>query len=104
MNDEPKKQEPEIMPPVPEVEPERNVPEIPPDKDVPEKKGPRGQDFHSSLSPKRPKACQNLMESAAAILEGRSVDVGIFAGSGALGFTPVHSKCIRSVYASRTQM
>jgi hypothetical protein len=28
------------MPPVPEVEPERNVPEIPPDKDVPEKKGP----------------------------------------------------------------
>ena len=40
MNGEPKKQEPEIMPPVPEVEPERNVPEIPPDKDVPEKKGP----------------------------------------------------------------
>jgi hypothetical protein len=40
MNDEPKKQEPEIMPPVPEVEPERNVPEIPPDKDAPEKKGP----------------------------------------------------------------
>ncbi|HWY74118.1 MAG TPA: hypothetical protein VN281_00795 [Verrucomicrobiae bacterium] len=40
MSGEPKKQEPEIMPPVPEVEPERNVPEIPPDKDVPEKKGP----------------------------------------------------------------
>jgi hypothetical protein len=40
MNGEPKKQEPEIMPPVPEVEPERNVPEIPPDKDAPEKKGP----------------------------------------------------------------
>jgi hypothetical protein len=40
MNSEPKKQEPEIMPPVPEVEPEQNVPEIPPDKDAPEKKGP----------------------------------------------------------------
>jgi hypothetical protein len=40
MNGEPKKQEPEIMPPVPQVEPERNVPEIPLDKDVPEKKGP----------------------------------------------------------------
>jgi hypothetical protein len=49
MNGEPKKQEPEILPPVPEVEPERNVPEIPPDKnvpeippdkDAPEKKGP----------------------------------------------------------------
>jgi hypothetical protein len=40
MNDEPKKQEPEIMPPLPEVEPERNLPEIPLDKDVPEKKGP----------------------------------------------------------------
>jgi hypothetical protein len=40
MNGEPKKQKPEIMPPVPEVEPERNVPEIPPDKDVREKKGP----------------------------------------------------------------
>jgi hypothetical protein len=40
MNVEPKKQEPDIPPPVPEVEPERNVPEIPPDKDVPEKKGP----------------------------------------------------------------
>jgi hypothetical protein len=40
MNGEPKKQDPEIMPPVPEVEPERNVPEIPPDKDAPEKKRP----------------------------------------------------------------
>jgi uncharacterized protein YjbJ (UPF0337 family) len=40
MNGEPKKREPEIVPPVPEVEPERNVPEIPPDKDAPEKKGP----------------------------------------------------------------
>jgi hypothetical protein len=40
MNGEPKKQEPEIMPPAPEVEPERNLPEIPPDKDAPEKKGP----------------------------------------------------------------
>jgi hypothetical protein len=43
MNDEPKKQEPEIMPPVPKmepVEPERPGPEIPPDKDVPEKESP----------------------------------------------------------------
>jgi hypothetical protein len=40
MNGEPKKQEPEIMPPAPVVEPVRNVPEIPPDKDAPEKKGP----------------------------------------------------------------
>jgi hypothetical protein len=40
MNGKPKKQEPEIMPPVPDVEPEQNIPEIPPDKDAPEKKGP----------------------------------------------------------------
>jgi hypothetical protein len=37
MNDEPKKQEPEIMPPGPKVEPERPGPEIPSDKDVPER-------------------------------------------------------------------
>jgi hypothetical protein len=40
MDGEPKKQEPEIMPPVPEVEPGRNMPEIPPDKDAPDKKSP----------------------------------------------------------------
>jgi hypothetical protein len=40
VNGEPKGQEPEIMPPVPEVGPEQNVPEIPPDKDAPEKKSP----------------------------------------------------------------
>jgi hypothetical protein len=40
MDDNPKKQEPEIMPPVPQVEPERGVPEIPPDKDAPEKEAP----------------------------------------------------------------
>jgi hypothetical protein len=40
MADEPKTQEPEIPPPVPEVEPDRSVPEIPQDKDAPEKKGP----------------------------------------------------------------
>jgi hypothetical protein len=40
MADEPKKQEPEIMPPVPQEEPQRNVPEIPPDKDAPEKEAP----------------------------------------------------------------
>ena len=36
----PKKQEPEIVPPAPVVEPARNVPEIPPDKDTPEKRSP----------------------------------------------------------------
>jgi hypothetical protein len=40
MADEPKRQEPEIMPPVPREEPQRNVPEIPPDKDAPEKDAP----------------------------------------------------------------
>jgi hypothetical protein len=40
MADEPKRQEPEIMPPVPQEEPQRNVPEIPPDKDAPEKDAP----------------------------------------------------------------
>ena len=40
MTSVPKKQDPEIAPPVPRVEPERNVPEIPPDKDVPEKESP----------------------------------------------------------------
>ena len=33
-------QQPEIKPPVPDVQPHRGVPEIPPDKDAPEKKGP----------------------------------------------------------------
>lgn len=40
MANEPKRQEPEIPSPVPEVEPDRGVPEIPPDKDAPERKGP----------------------------------------------------------------
>lgn len=40
MNNEPKKPEPEIMPPVPNRAPERTVPEIPPDKDAPEKETP----------------------------------------------------------------
>jgi len=40
MGNEPKRQEPEIMPPVTEVEPERRIPEIPPDKDAPEKQSP----------------------------------------------------------------
>ena len=43
MADEPKRQEPEIMPPVPQEEPQRNVPEIPPDKDAPEKEGPNAR-------------------------------------------------------------
>jgi hypothetical protein len=40
MDGEPKRQEPEIMPPVPTVAPGRRSPEIPPVKDAPEKKGP----------------------------------------------------------------
>jgi hypothetical protein len=40
MNNEPKRQEPEIMPPVPKGEPEHLVPEIPPGKDAPERKTP----------------------------------------------------------------
>jgi hypothetical protein len=44
MDDEPKRVEPEIIPPVPETEPGRSAPEIPPDKDAPEKNGPiRGE-------------------------------------------------------------
>jgi hypothetical protein len=43
--DEPKRQQPEIMPPVPKTEPQRGVPEIPPDKDAPEKSSPtKGED------------------------------------------------------------
>jgi hypothetical protein len=40
MDKEPKRQEPEIMPPQPQIEPARSVPEIPPDNDVPEKTTP----------------------------------------------------------------
>jgi hypothetical protein len=40
MDKEPKRQEPEIMPPRPQVEPRRSVPEVPPDNDVPEKTSP----------------------------------------------------------------
>ena len=40
MDTEPKKQEPEIVPPAPVVKPARNVPEIPPDNDTPEKRSP----------------------------------------------------------------
>jgi hypothetical protein len=40
MDDEPKRQEPEIKPPAPEVVPERKGPEIPPDKDAPQKEAP----------------------------------------------------------------
>ena len=40
MDEEPKRQEPEILPPVPQVEPGRSTPEIPPDRDVPEKNVP----------------------------------------------------------------
>jgi hypothetical protein len=44
MNNEPKRQEPEIMPPVPKVEPERQIPEIPPEREVPERRTPvRGE-------------------------------------------------------------
>ena len=40
MDNEPERQEPEIMPPVPKTEPQRIQPEIPPDKDAPEKNSP----------------------------------------------------------------
>ena len=40
IDSEPKKQEPEIPPPAPVVEPERNAPEIPPDKNTPEERAP----------------------------------------------------------------
>ena len=40
MNDEPKKQQPEIMPPVPDVEPQRGPEEAPQDKDMPERQAP----------------------------------------------------------------
>ena len=40
MDDKSKRQEPDIPPPVPQIEPDPGVPEIPPDKDTPEKKGP----------------------------------------------------------------
>src|SRR5580692_3060592 len=38
--DQPKRPEPEIMPPVPNTEPQRTVPEIPPNQDAPEKRSP----------------------------------------------------------------
>jgi hypothetical protein len=37
---EPKPEQPEIIPPVPETGPTRRAPEIPPDKDAPQKKAP----------------------------------------------------------------
>jgi hypothetical protein len=47
MNSEPKRQEPEIVPPVPNMVPGRSMPEIPPDKDAPQKQG--GVDVPSSF-------------------------------------------------------
>jgi len=38
--DEPKRPEPEIVPPLPETEPRREGVEVPPDKDAPEKRSP----------------------------------------------------------------
>jgi hypothetical protein len=38
--DQPKRPKPEIMPPVPNTEPQRTVPEIPPNQDAPEKRSP----------------------------------------------------------------
>jgi hypothetical protein len=40
MDNEPKRQEPEITPSAPVEDPQRSVPEIPWDKDAPEKKSP----------------------------------------------------------------
>jgi hypothetical protein len=39
-DNEPKRPEPEIMPPVPNTEPQRSQPEIPADKDAPAKDSP----------------------------------------------------------------
>jgi hypothetical protein len=40
MDNNPKRQEPDIMPPHPKEEPDQIRPEIPPDKDVPRKETP----------------------------------------------------------------
>lgn len=40
MAEQPKQPEPEIMPPVPKVEPRQGGVEIPPDKDAPERESP----------------------------------------------------------------
>jgi hypothetical protein len=40
MNKQPKREEPEIKPPAPDVKQEPNAPEIPQDKDTPEKESP----------------------------------------------------------------
>jgi hypothetical protein len=53
MDDKPRRQEPEIMPLRPDVEPQRGVPEIPPDKDVPEKQSPTQGENNVSASPNR---------------------------------------------------
>jgi hypothetical protein len=43
--DQPKRPEPEIMPPVPKAEPQRPVSETPPDEDAPQKDSPsKGED------------------------------------------------------------
>jgi hypothetical protein len=43
--DQPKRPEPEIMPPVPKTEPQRPVSETPPDEDAPQKDSPsKGED------------------------------------------------------------
>jgi hypothetical protein len=40
MDNKQQREMPEIMPPRPEIEPQRDTPEIPADKDAPEKKTP----------------------------------------------------------------
>ncbi len=40
MDNEPKRPQPEIMPPVPKSDPQRSRPEIPDNKDAPEKNSP----------------------------------------------------------------
>jgi hypothetical protein len=40
MNDEPKRPEPEIRPPMPNENPQPSLPEIPADKDAPQKDSP----------------------------------------------------------------
>jgi hypothetical protein len=49
MASEPKRQEPEIVPPKPDVEPQRSPVEIPQDKDAPERNAPvRGTSIHAT--------------------------------------------------------
>jgi len=49
MNNEPKKPEPEIMPPLPNEAPVRTPPEIPPDTEAPQKEAPLRSERTSTI-------------------------------------------------------